>query len=172
MGSKLLAMGGGSDNVMREIKVDKMIINIAVGEAGDRLTKAVRVLQQLSDQQPVENKARYTVRTFGIRRNEKIATHVTIRGEKAMDLIERGLKITDYEISQRHFSQTGNFELGLKYDPNTGIYGMDFYIVLCRAGFRVQRKKRKRGVVGINHRITKAEALEWVRTKFQAEIRK
>jgi len=49
---------------------------------------------------------------------------------------------------------------------------MDFYIVLCRAGFRVQRKKRKRGVVGINHRITKAEALEWVRTKFQAEIRK
>jgi len=48
------------------------------------------------------------VRTFGIRRNEKIATHVTIRGEKAMDLIERGLKITDYEISQRHFSQTGN----------------------------------------------------------------
>ena len=48
------------------------------------------------------------MRTFGIRRNEKIATHVTIRGEKAMDLIERGLKITDYEISQRHFSQTGN----------------------------------------------------------------
>lgn len=114
---------GGSDNVMREIKVDKMIINIAVGEAGDRLTKAVRVLNQLSDQTPVENKganilthpavlsvsfaARYTVRTFGIRRNEKIATHVTIRGEKAMDLIERGLKITDYEISQRHFSETG-----------------------------------------------------------------
>merc|ERR1712072_1165334 len=119
---------GGSDNVMREIKVDKMIINIAVGEAGDRLTKAVRVLNQLSDQTPVENKARYTVRTFGIRRNEKIATHVTIRGEKAMDLIERGLKITDYEISQRHFSETGNF-------------GMDFYIVLCRAGFRVSRKK-------------------------------
>merc|ERR1712139_288440 len=178
--SNLPKMPGKTDNVMRKVICDKLIINIAVGESGDRLTKAVRVLQQLSDQQPVENKARYTVRTFGIRRNEKIATHVTIRGEKAMDLIERGLKITDYEISQRHFSATGNFgfgvnehiDLGLKYDPNTGIYGMDFYIVLCRAGFRVQRKKRKRGTVGINHRITKAEALEWVRTKFQAEIRK
>merc|ERR1712037_797193 len=170
---------GGKDNVMREIKVDKMII-IAVGEAGDRLTKAVRVLNQLSDQTPVENKARYTVRTFGIRRNEKIATHVTIRGTKAMDLIERGLKITDYEISAKHSSETGNFgfgvnehiDLGLKYDPNTGIYGMDFYIVLCRAGFRVSRKKYKKGRLGVQHLVTKTDAMEWVRQKFNAEIRR
>ena len=40
---------------MRKVQCDKLIINIAVGEAGDRLTKAVRVLQQLSDQTPVEN---------------------------------------------------------------------------------------------------------------------
>merc|ERR1711924_62858 len=125
------------DNVMRKVICDKLI-NIAVGESGDRLTKAFRVLQQLSDQTPVENVARYTVRTFGIRRNEKIATHVTVRGEKATNLIERGLKITDYEISAKHFSDSGNFgfgvnehiDLGLKYDPGTGIYGMDFYIVL------------------------------------------
>merc|ERR1711924_347908 len=96
------------DNVMRKVMCDKLIINIAVGESGDRLTKAVRVLQQLSDQTPVENVARYTVRTFGIRRNEKIATHVTVRGDKALDLIERGLKITDYEISAKHFSDAGN----------------------------------------------------------------
>ena len=51
--------------------------------------------------------ARYTVRTFGIRRNEKIACHVTVRGQKANDLIERGLKITDYEISAKHFSESG-----------------------------------------------------------------
>merc|ERR1711998_735049 len=63
------------DNVMRKVMCDKLVINIAVGESGDRLTKAVRVLQQLSNQTPVENFARYTVRTFGIRRNEKIACH-------------------------------------------------------------------------------------------------
>merc|ERR1712216_180373 len=173
MGASVRIMGG-KDNVMREIKVDKMIINIAVGEAGDRLTKAVRVLNQLSDQTPVENVARYTVRTFGIRRNEKIATHVTVRGAKAMDLIERGLKITDYEISAKHFSQTGNFgfgvnehiDLGLKYGPATGIYGMDFFIVLKRPGMCVAKKKRKKGRIGVSHLVTRDDAMEWVRQTF------
>merc|ERR1711906_31089 len=158
------------DNVMRKVICDKLIINIAVGESGDRLTKAVRVLQQLSDQTPVENVARYTVRTFGIRRNEKIATHV----------IERGLKITDYEISSKHFSDSGNFgfgvnehiDLGLKYDPATGIYGMDFYIVLKRPGFSVAKKKRKRGRIGRSHLVTKEDAMEWVRQTFNADIRR
>merc|ERR1712170_285411 len=168
------------DNTNRDVICDKLIINIAVGESGDRLTKAVRVLQQLSDQTPVDNYARYTVRTFGIRRNEKIACHVTVRGDKAMDLIERGLKITDYEISAKHFSETGNFgfgvnehiDLGLKYDPATGIYGMDFYVVLKRAGFNVPKKKAKRGRMGVSHRVTKEDAMEWVRQTFNADIRK
>merc|ERR1712232_537614 len=168
------AMPRNPDNVMRKIVCDKLVINIAVGESGDRLTKAVRVLQQLSDQTPVENFARYTVRTFGIRRNEKIATHVTVRGPKAMDLLERGLKITDYEISAKHFSETGNFgfgvnehiDLGLKYAPATGIYGMDFFIVLKRHGDRVAKKKRKSGRIAPGHRVTKEDAMEWVRQTF------
>ncbi len=46
-----------------------------------------QVLEQLTGQQPVFGKARYTVRTFAIRRNEKISTSVTVRGEKALQLI-------------------------------------------------------------------------------------
>ena len=47
----------------------------------------LQVLEQLTGQQPVFGKARYTVRTFAIRRNEKISTSVTVRGEKALQLI-------------------------------------------------------------------------------------
>ena len=80
-------------------------------------------------------KARYTVRTFGIRRNEKIAVHVTVRGPKAEEILERGLKVKEYELKKKNFSETGNFgfgisehiDLGIKYDPAIGIYGMDFY---------------------------------------------
>ena len=50
-------------------------------------------MEQLTGQQPVFSKARYTVRSFGIRRNEKIAVHCTVRGAKAEEILERGLKV-------------------------------------------------------------------------------
>mmetsp|Transcript_30215 Transcript_30215/g.68351 ORF Transcript_30215/g.68351 Transcript_30215/m.68351 type:complete len:174 (-) Transcript_30215:238-759(-) len=163
-----------NNNIMRNIKLEKLVINCCIGESGDKLKKAARVLEQLTGQTPVFSKAKLTVRNWGIRRNEEIACKVTIRGIKAEELLERALKVKDFSISEKSFSTSGNFgfgieehiDLGIKYDPLVGIFGMDFYCVLCRYGNRIKYRKRSKSIIGKNQRIKKSESINWFKNKF------
>merc|ERR1712224_488010 len=96
-----------------------------------------------------------------------ISCHVTVRGQKAMDILERGLKVKEYELKKKNFSATGNFgfgiqehiDLGIKYDPTTGIYGMDFFVVVGR-----------KGRVGLSHKLTKEDTMKWFCQKFEGIV--
>ena len=81
-------------------------------------------------------------------------------------------------MRRENFSDNGNFgfgiqehiDLGIKYDPSIGIYGMDFYVVLGRAGMNVAHRRRKVGTVGFSHRLVKDEAMKWFQTKYDGII--
>jgi len=165
-------------NPMRRLRIEKVCVNLCVGQSGDKLTRAGKVLEQLTGQKPVSSKARYTVRTFGIKRNEKIAVHATVRGPKAAELLEKALKVKEFELRAANFSETGNFgfgieehiDLGLRYDPSTGIYGMDFYVVMGRPGLRVSRRRRRVNRIGPNQRVTKDETIRWFEATYEGLV--
>lgn len=103
---------------------------------------------------------------------------MTVRGKKAEQILEKGLKVKEYELRKRNFSETGNFgfgieehiDLGIKYDPSTGIYGMDFFVHLSRPGRRIAVRRAKTSRVGFQHKVKKADAMKWFQERFDGII--
>ncbi|KAG3282397.1 ribosomal protein L11, partial [Ictidomys tridecemlineatus] len=124
--------------------------------------------------------ARYTVRSFGIRRNEKIAVHCTVRGAKAEEILEKGLKVRlDHPGScSRKPDLPGDLIslqcVSLVCLPLTLSWLGDCWLflgqVLGRPGFSIADKKRRTGCIGAKHRISKEEAMRWFQQKYDGII--
>jgi large subunit ribosomal protein L5 len=164
---------------MREIKLDKAVVNIGVGDAGERLLKAVKVLQMVTSKKPVKTLAKTTNRDLGIRQGMQIGCKVTIRGKEAEEFVKKAFWIRENRIATYSFDPEGNFSFGIpdytdfpgmKYDPEIGIFGLDVCVSLIRPGRRIAKRRIMRRRVPKHHRISKKEGQEFVRTKFGVEV--
>jgi large subunit ribosomal protein L5 len=166
-------------NFMRRIILDKVTVNIGLGESGERLQKAYQLLQDLTGAKPVYTKARKSIREFGVRKGAPIGVKVTLRGEKAVEFLKKALAAVNYRIKASSFDDYGNVGFGItehvlipgtRYDPEVGIFGMDVVITLIRPGYRVMRRRRKYTRIPKRHRVTKEEAMEFLKQSFNVAI--
>ncbi|WP_277346506.1 50S ribosomal protein L5 [Acidianus sulfidivorans] len=159
-------------NPMRKIKITKVTVNIGLGESGERLTKAYQLLQDLTGVKPVYTIAKKSIKEFSIRKGQSIGVKVTLRGEKGIEFLKRVLPAINYRLKASSFDNMGNVSFGIaehvvipgvRYDPDIGVFGMDIAITLERPGYRVERRKRQKSKIGKSHRITKDEAMNFLR---------
>lgn len=164
---------------MRRVFIGKVVVHIAVGESGERLANAAKVLEMLTGQKPTLRKAKKSIKEFGIRRGENIACMVTLRGARAYEFLKRALAAVNYTVKRSSIDEKGNFSFGIrehiqipgvKYDPTVGIFGMDVIVALERPGYRVARRRRRRSPIGEDHYVTKEEAIEFIRKVLGAQV--
>jgi len=166
-------------NPMMKPFIDKVVVNIGVGQAGEELQKAVKILQQLTNRKPVIITAKKSVKEFNLRQGQSIATKVTMRGDDGLAFLKRALSVTDNRILIQAFDTKGNFSFGVdehikipgvKYDPELGIFGFDVSVKIVRPGFRVKERKKDRRKIGADHYLAKKEAIFYMTKVFGAEV--
>ena len=110
-------------NVMQVPKLDKIVVNMGIGEAASNpklIDAALVELAQITGQQPVARAARKSEAGFKLREGQKIGAKVTLRKEKMYEFLDRLISITlprvrDFEgVSPKGFDGRGNYTLGLK----------------------------------------------------------
>lgn len=134
-------------SVMQAPKVEKIVVNMGVGDAINNarfLEEAVAELETITGQKPIIRKAKKSVANFKLREGMEIGTKVTLRGEKMYDFLEKLIRIAlprvrDFRgVNPGSFDGRGNYTLGIKeqlifpeidYDKVNKVRGMDITIV-------------------------------------------
>lgn len=160
-------------------KIRKVVVNICTGRSGEPLDKASNILKELTDQQPCLRRAKRTLRAFGIRKDEPIASLVTLRGSRGEDFLRRAFSAVSGKIPEKSFDTLGNFAFGIKehidipgtrYNPQLGIFGMNIDVNIERPGYRVARRRRRKSKIGVRQKLTKEEAIKYVEGRFGVEV--
>lgn len=168
-----------AENPMREILIEKVVVNIGVGEAGERVKKAATVLERITGSKPVYTRAHKSIRDFSIRRGEEIGCKVTLRGQKAEEFLRKAFEAVGKTVKRSSFDGLGNFSFGIaehifipgvKYDPELGIFGLDVCVRLARRGIRVSRRQIRPSKVGKRHIVSVDEAVTYLTEKFGVKV--
>lgn len=162
---------------MRNIKINKVTVNMGCGDDKNKLERSKTLLERLTDKKVVVSITKKRT-TFGMARRRPVGCKITLRGKDADEFLKKFLTANGNKLPKTIFDKQGNLSFGIKehidipgvkYDPDIGILGMDVSVTLERAGFRVKRK-RLPSKIGNKHKIKPEEAKEWLAKNYGVEF--
>ncbi len=166
-------------NVMKNIRIEKLTLNVGCGTDQARLDKALILLKMISKTKPVKTFTKKRVPEFGLRPGLPIGAKVTLRKAAAEELLTRLLSAKDNLLKENSFDNSGNVSFGIEeyidiagveYNPDIGIIGLEASVTLERPGFRIKKRKVMKKSISKSHNITKQEAISFMKDKFGIKV--
>jgi large subunit ribosomal protein L5 len=167
-------------NPMQDLRIQKIVVHMGVGESGEKLSKAEEMLTKITDQKPVKAIAKKTQPAFGTRKGSPIGCKVTLRSDAAEAFFETSISIIERQLALTQFDNQGNFSFGIEehtdfpgmsYDPSIGIFGMDVNVVLEKRGARIARRKVDMRKLPQKQRVKREEAIRFLQERYKVEVR-
>jgi large subunit ribosomal protein L5 len=166
-------------NIMRDIKVEKVTLNIGAGKDQTKLEKGMKLIKNMTGIDPIKTITKKRIPNWGVRPGLPVGCKLTIRREAALKIIRRMLAARDNHLQPEQFDENGSIAFGIpeyidipdiKYDPEIGMMGLEVCITLERNGFRIKKRKIHKHKIPKRHSIKKEEAMEFMKNKFNVRI--
>ncbi|MHA2181264.1 MAG: 50S ribosomal protein L5 [Promethearchaeota archaeon] len=167
------------ENPMKKPYLEKIVLNIGVGSAGDDLEKAVGVLLQITGKAPLKTLSKVNVKEFNLRIGRPIGCKITVRGEEADKLLKRLLIVNNNKILRKSFDNFGNFGFGIdehikipqtEYEAGIGLWGLDVCGRIIRPGMRVKYRRKAKSKIPPHHYVSREEAQYFLKQNFGVDI--
>ncbi len=164
---------------MREIAVEKVTLNISVGNDQDALERATTLLEHITGVEPVETEATERVPEWGIRPGLPIGCKITLRGDDATELLPDLLAAREHELPESCVDNHGNISFGIdeyidienvEYNPDVGMMGLQVSITLQRPGYRLKDRRSRSSQLPDKQRVKHDEAVAFLEDTYDVVV--
>src|SRR3989338_4077891 len=147
---------------MKEIRVEKVTLNIGAGKDQTKLDKGMQLLSTITNATPVKTVTSKRIQEWGLKPGLPIGCKLTLRKDRAMKMLPRLLEAVDNKLREKQFDENGNIAFGIheyieipgvKYNPKIGIMGLEVCVTLERKGYRIKRRRLLARKIPIRHRV-------------------
>lgn len=164
---------------MREIRIEKISLNIGCGDDKLKLEKATKLLGMLTGgKKPVLTRSK-TRSTFGVPQGKPIGVKVTLRKKAAEEFLIKSFGAVEKKVRMSQIDNDGNLNLGIreyidlpgvKYSHEVGMMGLGVSVSLERPGFRIKKRRIQQRIIPKKHKLNKEEVAGWLSQRFGVQI--
>ena len=166
-------------NPMKSIRIEKITLNIGAGKDTGKLDKGMKLIKNITSIDPVKTITQKRIAAWALRPGLPIGCKLTLRGEDAKKLLARLIQARDNKLEPKQFTDNGSISFGIpeyidipgvEYYPDIGIMGFEVSVTLDRPGYRVQKRRLKKGKVSRHHKVSKEEAIQFMKDEFKVIV--